>query len=50
LLDASFASDALKSASPVVFIAPGALFLIAYAQAELAALRAALAQARAPHR
>jgi hypothetical protein len=48
LFDASFGSDALKSHLPVVFIAPGALFLIAFAQAELAALRAALAQARAP--
>lgn len=50
LFDASIASDALKSVSPVVFIAPGALFLIAFAQAELAALRATLAQARAPPR
>jgi hypothetical protein len=48
LLDASLGSDALKSHLPVVFIAPGALFLVAFAQAELAALRAALAQARAP--
>jgi hypothetical protein len=48
LLDANLKSDALNSTVAVAFIAPGALFLIAYSQAQLAALRAAQAQARAP--
>jgi hypothetical protein len=48
LIDVSFKSDALNSTVAVVFIAPGALFLIAFSQAQLAALRAAQAQARAP--
>jgi hypothetical protein len=48
LLDASLGSDALKSAVAPVFIELGDLFLIAFSQAQLAALRAAQAQARAP--
>jgi hypothetical protein len=50
LLDASFGVDAFNRDNAFVFIALGAPFLIAFAQAELAALRAALAQARAPPR
>jgi hypothetical protein len=48
LLDASLKSDALNSPVASIFIAPGDLFLIAFSQAQLAALRAAQAQARAP--
>jgi hypothetical protein len=48
LLDANLKSDALNSTVAGVFIALGALFLIAFSQAQLAALRASLAQARAP--
>jgi hypothetical protein len=48
LMDANLKSDALNSPVTSVFIAPGALFLIAFSQAQLAALRAAQAQARAP--
>ena len=48
LLDANLKSDAFNSMVASVFIAPGALFLIAFSQAQLAALRAAQAQARAP--
>jgi hypothetical protein len=48
LLDAHLKSDAFNSKVAGVFIAPGALFLIAFSQAQLAALRAAQAQARAP--
>jgi hypothetical protein len=48
LLDANLKSEALNSPLASVFIAPGALFLIAFAQAQLIALRAAQAQARAP--
>jgi hypothetical protein len=48
LLDANLKSDALNSTVARVSIAPGDLFLIAFAQAQLIALRAAQAQARAP--
>ena len=48
LLDTNLGSDDLKSAVATVFVAPGALFLIAFAQAQLIALRSAQAQARAP--
>jgi hypothetical protein len=48
LMDVSFKSDALNSTIAGVFIALGALFLIAFSQAQIAALRAAQAQARAP--
>jgi hypothetical protein len=48
LLDANLGSDAVKSAVAPVFIGSSALFLIAFSQAQLAALRAAQAQARAP--
>jgi hypothetical protein len=48
VIDANLGSDALKSTVAPVFIELSALFLIAYSQAQLAALRAAQAQARAP--
>jgi hypothetical protein len=50
LLDASFGFDALNHLVAGVSIVLGAPFLIAFSQAELAALRAALALARAPPR
>ncbi len=48
LLDASFGMDTLYDALAPVNIAPLAIYLIAFAQADLAALRSWQAQARAP--